>query len=151
MDAILIDTHAERGLIGTMLENVQPREVDPTWIVSDGARILYLTADRLMRERRLHSPDDYGCAGGCWRTAKANAELIAFEIDRAAIWPGIDGPRWELTQCMDAATLPWLSDFYVDRIKMAATRRLLLDRANELRTRALHPAPLDASTCAMAA
>jgi len=50
------------------------------------------------------------------RVSAANAELIAHEIDLAQIWPNADGPRWELQKCLNMASLPWLSDYYVDRI-----------------------------------
>jgi hypothetical protein len=142
--ALLIDREAERGLLACMAENVSPPAIDPAHITCDYIRVLYLTAKALQDAGLLLFPRDFGDAGECARLRAANCELIAHNIDAAGCWPdGVDSPRWVLKQCMELASLPWLVDWYARRIRTAALRRQMLERAQELHRLALSPVPLD--------
>jgi hypothetical protein len=142
--ALLIDLPAERGLVATMLENITPAELDPMFITSDMIRILFLTAQWMQNANLLLSPKNYGDAETCAKVRDTNAEIVAHQIDLIeGLWPGADSPRWTLFQCCQMASLPWLSDEYIRRIKQAALRRQMLERSEELRRLALSPCPID--------
>lgn len=140
---LLIDLEAERGLVGVMLEDVQPDELDPAAFSSDGVRLLYLTTLAAMNAGLLYTPSSHGNAPECYRVRKANAEIIAHEVDRLGIWPNADGVRWELAACLDSATLPWFVDWYRARIRDAFLRRRMVERAREIARMAKAPGPLD--------
>lgn len=140
---LLIDREAEKGLMACMAEIIRPPEIDPAHITSDMIRVLFLTACALIDNGLLLFPSNYSNAGECMRVARANAEIIAHNVDLAGIWPGADGPRWTLHQCLQISSLPWLAEHYASRIKMAARRRQMLEGAEEMQRRALAPGPIE--------
>jgi hypothetical protein len=139
-----VDLEAEYGLTGCMLEDVQPAEFEPGWMISVICSTLFLATDQLQKAGTLSRPRDYDDFLDCRKVALTNAELVAFEIDRTGVWPDIspDGPRWHLGRCIECATGNRLIDHYADRIRQAFYRRRVLGYAEQLQTAALSPVPI---------
>lgn len=142
--ALLIDMPAEMALIACELEDVAA-DVPAEDFAGDLTGVLHLTLVALQNNQLLHRPQSYGSASECHRVARANVELVAFEIDRLGVWPAAaDGPRWHLRRCLEYQSLPMLVDVFAKRIREAARRRRMLETAKELERLALSPAPLEA-------
>jgi hypothetical protein len=147
---LLIDNEASCGVFACLCENIRPKEFDPGLLVtSDYVRVLILTGMALMDDGLLVFPSSYGSAAECHRIARVNAELICHQIDLAGIWPaGSETPRWIARECLEMQSLPWLADYYVWRLEVAARRRHSLERALELQKQALSPLPPEVSDAA---
>jgi hypothetical protein len=115
-----------------MLHGASSDDLDPAWILDDGRRNLMLTIDACRADGIFRPALYLDGAFNREETAFANAEVVAFNVVRADIWPNADDPRVELASCLDEATSPLLIDWYAGRIRDAWLRRQALERAEHL-------------------
>lgn len=117
-DTLPQNIHAERGLVGCMLETATPSEdFDPLWIVDAGRRALMLALDALRAEGLLSVPADYANAQDSYRCALTNGTLVVDLVERLNTWPRVDDPRVELAWCLDVGTQPMLIDVYERQLR----------------------------------
>lgn len=116
------DEHAERGLIGCMLQTATSDDLDPAHVMHEGRRLIVNTLDLLRAEGLLHTPRT-NHPGHEQECGLANAELVAHELTRLGKWTSGTDLRHELRQCLDHATTPALIDHYIKRLATAARLR----------------------------
>jgi hypothetical protein len=116
------DEHAERGLIGCLLQTGTSDDMDPAHVLHDGRRLIVNTLDLLRAEGLLHTPRTTH-PGHERESGLANAELVVHEIERMGLWPCGSDPRHEIRECLDMATEPSMIDVYIRRLAEAYCRR----------------------------
>lgn len=124
------DEYAEWGLIGCLLYRPSPQSIDPAWFANLRRRVLFIGIEAVRQIEGLHQPvTDH--PRDRMEAAHANAERVAFSLQKSGVWEWADDPRAELKRCFDVATLPEMIDYYIKRLHDCYHKRKELTEAEK--------------------